>query len=62
LDSAGTFGGPIVTEIAPAGRFYKAEAYHQNYYNDNGMQPYCMFVVRPKVEKFRHLFGDKLKH
>jgi peptide-methionine (S)-S-oxide reductase len=62
LDSAGTFGAPIVTEIAPFTRFYKAEAYHQNYYNDNGMQPYCMFVVRPKVEKFRKLFGDKLKH
>jgi peptide-methionine (S)-S-oxide reductase len=62
LDSAGTFGAPIVTEITPFKNFFKAESYHQNYFNDNGMQPYCMFVIRPKVEKFKKLFGDKMKH
>jgi peptide-methionine (S)-S-oxide reductase len=52
---------PVVTEIAPATTFYKAEDYHQNYYNENGSQPYCTFVVGPKVEKFRKVFKDKLK-
>ena len=61
LDSSGTFGAPIVTEIAPFKKFFKAEDYHQNYFNENGAQPYCQFVVRPKVEKFKKLFGDKLK-
>jgi peptide-methionine (S)-S-oxide reductase len=61
LESAGTFGAPIVTEIAPFKNFYRAEAYHQNYFNDNGMQPYCLFVIRPKVDKFKKLFGEKLK-
>jgi peptide-methionine (S)-S-oxide reductase len=61
LDASGTFGAPIVTEITPFKNFYKAEAYHQNYFNENGAQPYCQFVIRPKVEKFKKLFGDKLK-
>ncbi|HTK81127.1 MAG TPA: peptide-methionine (S)-S-oxide reductase MsrA [Bacteroidota bacterium] len=61
LDSAGAFDNPIVTEISPYQNFYKAEDYHQNYYNDNSMQPYCMFVIRPKVEKFKKVFKDKLK-
>lgn len=61
LDSSGAFDAPVVTEIAPFTNFYKAEAYHQNYYNDNGGQPYCMFVIRPKVEKFKKVFRDKLK-
>jgi peptide-methionine (S)-S-oxide reductase len=61
LDSSGAFDAPIVTEIVPFRNFYKAEAYHQNYYNDNTAQPYCMFVIRPKVEKFKKVFKDKLK-
>jgi peptide-methionine (S)-S-oxide reductase len=61
LDASGAFDAPIVTEIVPYKNFYKAEAYHQNYYNDNTMQPYCMFVIRPKVEKFKKVFKDKLK-
>lgn len=52
---------PVVTEIAPASAFYKAEDYHQNYYNENGSQPYCTFVVQPKVEKFKKVFKEKLK-
>jgi peptide-methionine (S)-S-oxide reductase len=52
---------PVVTEIAPFTKFYKAEDYHQNYYNENGEQPYCHFVIGPKVEKFRKVFKDKLK-
>lgn len=61
LDKSGAFSGPIVTTFEPFTKFYKAENYHQNYYNENGTQPYCQFVVRPKVEKFRKVFKDKLK-
>lgn len=55
------FDKPVVTKIEPFTIFYKAEDYHQNYYNENGEQPYCQFVVRPKVEKFQKVFKDKLK-
>jgi peptide-methionine (S)-S-oxide reductase len=62
LDESGAFNKPIVTEITPFSNFYVAEDYHQNYFNDNGMQPYCQFVIRPKVEKFRKVFAEKLKN
>lgn len=52
---------PIVTEIAPYTVFYKAEEYHQNYYNENSNQPYCMMVINPKLSKFKKEFGNKLK-
>ncbi len=52
---------PIVTEIVPLDRFYKAEDYHQNYYRSNPSQPYCIYVVGPKVDKFREKFRDRLK-
>lgn len=52
---------PVVTEITPFTKFYIAEDYHQNYYNENGEQPYCHFVIGPKVEKFKMIFKDKLK-
>ena len=45
-------GKPIVTEIVPLKKFYKAEGYHQDYYRDNLNQPYCRMIIRPKVEKF----------
>lgn len=61
LDASGAFGGPIVTSFEPMTTFYKAENYHQNYYNQNGSQPYCQYVIRPKVEKFQKVFKDKLK-
>lgn len=61
LDSSKTWSSPIVTEVTPAEVFYVAEDYHQNYYNQNGSQPYCAFVVRPKVEKFKKLFNDKMR-
>jgi peptide-methionine (S)-S-oxide reductase len=52
---------PIVTEIADAAPFYAAEAYHQDYFERNGRQPYCQFVVAPKVAKFRKQHVDRLK-
>lgn len=61
LNDSGAFGDPIVTEITVADKFYVAEDYHQNYFNLNGSQPYCNFVIQPKVEKFREAFKDKLK-
>lgn len=42
----------VVTEIEPLNRFYPAESYHQNYYNDNPQNPYCTYVITPKIEKF----------
>lgn len=61
LNSEMAFDKPVVTEISLAGDFYKAEDYHQNYFNENGNAPYCTFVIIPKLEKFRKVFKDKLK-
>jgi peptide-methionine (S)-S-oxide reductase len=52
---------PIVTEIADAAPLYAAEKYHQEYFERNGRQPYCQFVVAPKVAKFRKQYFDRLK-
>ena len=61
LDTSGLWGRPIVTEVTPAKTFYRAEAEHQEYYQRNPFQPYCMMVVEPKVAKFRKHFVGKLK-
>ena len=61
LDASGAFGKPIVTEITEAETFFPAEDYHQNYFKNNPGEGYCSFVIRPKVEKFKKVFGDKLK-
>ncbi len=61
LDKSGAFRAPIVTEITPASTFYVAENYHQDYYAQNGEQGYCQMVIRPKLEKFRKVFADKLR-
>ena len=55
------FDDPIVTEVVPAGPFYAAEDYHQEYFVRNPTQGYCVAVVNPKVAKFRKLFTEKLK-
>ena len=60
LDASGTFSAPIVTEIAPFEKFYPAEKYHQEYYEQNPGERYCEYVIRPKVEKFRKEFADLL--
>lgn len=52
---------PIVTEITPASEFYKAEDYHQNYFNDNSMKPYCVAVIQPKLNKFAKDFTEKIR-
>lgn len=61
LTESKTFSSPIVTTLEPFTKFYPAENYHQNYFNQNVKQPYCQFVIRPKVEKFQKEFKDKLK-
>jgi peptide-methionine (S)-S-oxide reductase len=61
LEDQHVFNAPIVTEISPASTFYKAESYHQNYYNLNSNEPYCSYVITPKLEKFKKVFKEKLK-
>lgn len=61
LDASGAFDNPIVTEVTPFTEFYPAENYHQNYFNLNGTEPYCSFVIQPKIEKFQKVFKSKLK-
>jgi peptide-methionine (S)-S-oxide reductase len=61
LDKSGAWDKPVVTAIEAFRNFYPAEKYHKNYYNDNSGQSYCRIVIRPKLEKFEHVFKDKLK-
>jgi peptide-methionine (S)-S-oxide reductase len=61
LEKELVFDRPIVTEIAPISKFYSAEDYHQNYYNNNPDQGYCAYVIQPKLAKFTKEFGSKLK-
>ena len=61
LGAAGIYDDPIVTEVAAASAFYVAEKYHQDYFRNNSSQPYCAFVVRPKVAKFRKHFLERAK-
>ena len=61
LNEEKAFPNPVVTEVVPATRFYVAEDYHQNYFNDNPGNPYCRAVIPPKLEKLKKVFGDKLK-
>lgn len=61
LNKNHAFPNPIVTEITAFTNFYTAEDHHQNYFNQNPEQGYCQYVVRPKVEKFKKLFADKMK-
>lgn len=60
LDESGAYSSKIVTEFSPSTAFYVAEDYHQGYFKDNPNQPYCSAVVRPKVDKFRKAFAEKL--
>jgi len=60
-EMANVWDAPIVTELSPAEKYYKAEDYHQNYFRQNPLQGYCAFVVAPKVAKFRKIFTSKIK-
>lgn len=61
LKKAKVYNDPIITAVEPFTKFYKAEDYHQNYYDNNKNQPYCKMVIQPKIEKFEKVFKDKLK-
>ena len=61
INEAKIWPAPIVTEVTPFQGFYMAEDYHQEYFANNGEQPYCQFVVAPKVAKFRARYIEKLK-
>lgn len=61
LNDKNVFNNPVVTEISAYSTFYPAEDYHLNYYNHNPNQGYCVFVIKPKLDKFRKVFADKLK-
>ena len=61
LNAAGIWDAPIVTEVVPLRAFYRAEAYHQEYFKRNPAQPYCRVVIAPKVAKFRQRYLEKLK-
>lgn len=61
LDKSGAYENPVVTEVAPFKSFYLAENLHQNYYEKFPNQPYCRIVIKPKMDKFKKIFSDKLK-
>ncbi len=61
MNASGIWDDPIVTEITPINNYYEAENYHQNYYENNRNQPYCRFVIDPKLEKFKKEFGEELR-
>src|SRR5690606_36714261 len=61
LDDEEAYDEKIVTEVSPYDKFYVAEDYHQDYYVNNMNEPYCQMVIKPKLEKFRKVFKEKLK-
>lgn len=60
--AAAEFSKAIVTQIVPFTKFYKAEKYHQSYYNNNSSKPYCSFVIRPKLDKVLKKLQEPAKH
>lgn len=61
LEKEKVFSSPIVTKVSEATSFYLAEEDHQNYYNEHKRQPYCQFIIDPKISKLEKHFTDKLK-
>ncbi|MFK7817170.1 MAG: peptide-methionine (S)-S-oxide reductase MsrA [Planctomycetaceae bacterium] len=61
LDASGEFSNPIVTSVEPIATFYPAEGYHQNYFNQNPGQPYCLAVIPPKLAKLQAKFAEKME-
>ena len=62
LNQEKVYTKPVVTTVHPYGAFYVAEDFHQDYFNLHGTEPYCRMVISPKVDNFRKVFKDKLKH
>lgn len=61
LTESKAFPEPIVTTVEPASTFFEAEGYHQEYFDNNRTQPYCQFVIAPKLKKFEKQFGEKMR-
>lgn len=61
LNDSSVFGKPVVTEVKPLGEFYEAEDYHRKYYANNSYQPYCQFIISPKLQKLHKQFAELLK-
>ena len=61
LTEAKAFPEPVVTAVEPATTFFEAEGYHQEYFDNNRTQPYCQFVIAPKLKKFEKQFGEKMR-
>ncbi len=61
LDRENVYNNPVVTQLEPFTKFYRAEDYHQEYYDNNKNAPYCRLVIQPKLEKFEKVFKDRLK-
>lgn len=61
-DKSGMYSDPIVTEIVPFTNFYKAEEYHQNYFERNTDKPYCQLIINPKIDKLIKEFGESVKN
>jgi peptide-methionine (S)-S-oxide reductase len=62
LDKSGAYSNKIVTEISPYKNFYPAEEYHQNFYANNPTYGYCSYVIKPKLDKFKKVFAEKLRN
>lgn len=62
LNKEHAYSSSVVTQVVPAVTFYPAEDYHQEYYKNNSRQGYCVYVIQPKLDKFRAAFGDLLKN
>lgn len=61
LNESHVWTNPVITTVEPLTNFYAAENYHQNYFNANSQQPYCRYVIQPKVEKFQKVFKNRLR-
>lgn len=61
MDTSDVWDTKLVTEISPLTKFYKAEQYHKDYYDNNSDEGYCNMIIKPKKEKFKKIFSDKLK-
>ena len=62
IEESGEYKNPIVTEIVPFNNFYKASGYHQDYYDQNRSQPYCILVIDPKIEKLTEKYGSFIEN
>ncbi|PTS93732.1 peptide-methionine (S)-S-oxide reductase [Pedobacter sp. HMWF019] len=62
LNAEKVYKNKIVTQVVPFKVFYKAEDYHQDYFSQNGNEPYCKYVIQPELEKFKKVFKDKIKN